>query len=206
MKKLILSLSLFIAFSCSTKEDVPNPNFSKIDISQSVVQAEQSEVEDLINSKNFKDLMDNHDKFLLKRKNKKNLKFNNESNKKDFESKLVKAKSKEDLISAFSLVDDNPQEIYDYMEYSLYKLQLLSSDLRNMGKSESQISEILINAIKENGRRKISEFNAKISKKAKYDCSYICSMQFSIAEQNTNDAFFWGGVLVVSEREHRELQ
>ncbi|OYU65762.1 MAG: hypothetical protein CFE22_12260 [Cytophagaceae bacterium BCCC1] len=196
MKKNIFLLSFFIAFSCSEKDEILTPNSSKVDLYQNSISIEQSEIEDVLNSKPFRELMDFNEKFVAKKiknndntKKKKNIDFN------DFEATFSKAKNKNEIKQALLILDDNPDELYDYIDFNVSIFNELNYFAKNKGKDEQAAQKLIISAFHENAKRKIDELRVKLGKNAKYDCSFACSVSFSISEANAYEAFAVNGAL-----------
>jgi hypothetical protein len=196
MKKIIFLLSFFIAFSCSIKNEMPSPNSLEIELSQNSTSTEQNEINDMLNSKPFKELMDFQEKYVAKKvrnfdktKKGKNIDF------KEFEIAFSKAKNKEEIKRALLILDDNPDELYDFIDFNVSKFLELQNFAKSKGKGEKDAQKLVVLAFHENAKRKNDEFKAKLVKNAKYDCSYICSVSFSISEAAAYEAFAVNGSL-----------
>ncbi len=64
-----------------------------------------------------------------------------------------------------------------------------------MGKGEEDARNLVLLAFQENAKRKNVELKAKLAKNAKYDCSFGCSVGFSISEAAAYEAFAFNGFL-----------
>lgn len=180
-----LCFTILFLQSCNTPSHLSDQVMPKLNSSRINANDKKEWVSYTRKIDSFKELLKLQDEHIVLHKSKKaKIKLLSEQEQTIYKNQLEKAKTKQDLIDAFSLANTNPNEVYDFLQNMCFQMFILKHELLSLGIDNDLSNDLIITAVKEEQKSRADKY-----KSSKLDCYGVCSGNLNLAMSAVNSNF-----------------